>query len=71
MNNAMKVITNHLGLKIYFINLFQQYAVLYPKGDGTSTMNRFGSVEEAKKFIEESKKADTEKKFWWEDKEDK
>ena len=70
MNEAMKVVTSHMGIKIYFVRLFNQFAVLYPKGDGTSTMNRFDTEDEAKDFIEEKKKSDTEKKFWWNDKED-
>jgi len=70
MNESMKVVTSHMGIKIYFVRLFSQYAVLYPKGDGTSTMNRFDTEDGAKEFIETQKKAETEKKFWWQDKED-
>lgn len=58
----MRVAEIYFKVKIYYSDLFGQYIVLAPKGNGLSSMHRFDDIEQAKEFIDKSTPI-----RWWEE----
>lgn len=63
----MMVVKSVEGINIFYSTFFGKFIVLFPKGDGSSRMDRFSSAEDAESSILQQKNTNVQnpKKFWW------